>query len=81
MKAGTDNKTEVRVAIVLVMVAVLTVTWALMSRGAPAAQPAAAASPSAAHLRQHLLRMEEPRRQVSRSTRGCIWICWRTPKT
>jgi hypothetical protein len=44
MKAGTGNKTEVRVAIVLVIVAVLTVTWALMPSGTPASAPAPVAA-------------------------------------
>jgi hypothetical protein len=49
MKAGTDNKTEVRVAIVLVIVAILTVAWALMPRGTPASGPEpVAASPDKA---------------------------------
>ena len=50
MKAGTGNKTEVRVAIVLVIVAILTVTWALMPRGTPASEsaPVAAAPASPA---------------------------------
>jgi hypothetical protein len=49
MKAGTDNKTEVRVAIVLVIVAILTVGWALMPRGTPASGPEpVAASPDKA---------------------------------
>jgi hypothetical protein len=46
MKAGTENKTEVRIAIVLVVVAVLTVAWTLMERGTPKSEPVvAAASP------------------------------------
>jgi hypothetical protein len=35
MKAGTENKTKLRIAIVLAIVAGLTVAWSLMSGGAP----------------------------------------------
>jgi hypothetical protein len=49
MKAGTGNKTEVRIAIVLVIVAIMTVTWALMPRDTTASQPAPiAATPALA---------------------------------
>ncbi|PSH05455.1 MAG: hypothetical protein CXZ00_01845 [Acidobacteria bacterium] len=45
MKAGTENKTEVRIAIVLVVLAILTVSWTLM-RGRKGV-PAEASVPSA----------------------------------
>ena len=50
MKTGTENKTQVRIAIVLGIVAVLTVLWALKPSGgtsSPAA-PATANTPAAA---------------------------------
>jgi hypothetical protein len=48
MKTGTENKTEVRIAIVLVVVAILTVAWTLLSGGTPKSAPApvAAATPA-----------------------------------
>jgi hypothetical protein len=50
MKAGVENKTKVRIAIVLCVVAVLTMAWTLMPRGEPSAgpAPATAASPEKA---------------------------------
>jgi hypothetical protein len=43
MKAGTENKTKLRIAIVLALVAVLTVAWSLMSGGAPKSAPSSEA--------------------------------------
>jgi hypothetical protein len=40
MKAGTENKTKVWIAIVLAIVAILTLAWALMPAGAPKPEPA-----------------------------------------
>jgi len=50
VKAGAESKTKQRVAIVLCIVAILTVAWALMSGGAPKPEPApgTAASPEKA---------------------------------
>jgi hypothetical protein len=44
MREGADNKTKLRMAIALVIAAVLAVTWALMSGSAPAPAPAPAAA-------------------------------------
>lgn len=48
MKTGSENKTEVRIAIVLVVVAILTVAWTLLSGGKTKSAPApvTAAAPS-----------------------------------
>lgn len=50
MKAGAENKTKVRVAIVLCIAAVLTVAWTLVPRGETSAEsaPATAISPEKA---------------------------------
>jgi hypothetical protein len=41
MKAGTEDKTKLRIAIVLVIVALVTVTWTLMPRGTASSPPTA----------------------------------------
>jgi hypothetical protein len=48
MKAGTESKTKLRIAIGLCVIAVLTVAWVLTSGGAPKPEsaPVAAASPA-----------------------------------
>lgn len=48
MKAGVENKAKVRVAIVLCIVALLTVAWTLMPRGEPSAASAVATTPEKA---------------------------------
>jgi hypothetical protein len=45
MKAGTENKTKLRIAIVLAIVAVLTLAWNLWPSGAPSSTPASNAVP------------------------------------
>lgn len=53
MKAGTENKTKLRIAIALVIVAILTVAWTLMHGGAPKPGPAPiAASPGKVNVQE-----------------------------
>jgi hypothetical protein len=44
MKAGTENKSKVRIAILLVIVAILAMTWALLPGGAPKPVPSESAA-------------------------------------
>lgn len=47
MKTGAESKSKVRLAVLLAIVAVLTVTWALMPSGTPKSAPTPVATPLA----------------------------------